>query len=113
MSCQKHVSLNRSKCIASRYARVLNLESCCAKSRAQLSSLVRFGVQEARDHEERLKNQMHARWVQALEEVEMLKAAMIYGHFLFETLMKGPLQADFNTHAQEQTPALEDEDLYV
>lgn len=72
-----------------------------------------FGLQEARDHEERLKNQMHARWVQALKEVEMLKTVMIYGHFLFETLLKGPLQADVNTNAQEQTPALEDEDLYV
>lgn len=72
-----------------------------------------FGLQEARDHEERLKNQMHARWVQALKEVEMLKTVMIYGHFLFETLLKGPLQADGNTNAHEQTPALEDEDLYV
>lgn len=92
---------------------MLKFESCCAKSHAQLSSLVHFGLQEARDHEEQLKLQMHARWVQALKEVEMLKAVMVYGHFLFETLMKGPLQTDVNNNAQEQIPAHEDEDLYV
>ena len=92
---------------------MINLEGCCAKPHAQLNRLVQFGLQEARDQEERLKIQMHAKWVQALKEVEMLKAVMIYGHFLFETLMKGPLQADVNNNAQERIPALEDEDLYV
>ncbi|KAL0025083.1 hypothetical protein WJX79_007026 [Trebouxia sp. C0005] len=84
-----------------------------ARGEAQHRATKRQELQEARDQEERLKIQMHARWVQALKEVEMLKAVMIYGHFLFETLMKGPLQADLNTNAQEQTPALEEEDLYV
>ncbi len=74
---------------------------------------MQFGLQEARDQEEQLKIQMHAKWVQALKEIDMLKAAMIYGHFLFEALMKVPLQADVNTSAQEQTSAPAEEDLYV
>jgi len=70
-------------------------------------------LQEAKDEEEYLKNQMHAKWVQALKEIDLLKAAMISGHFLFEALMKVPLQADVNTTSQEQTPALVEEDLYL
>ena len=69
-------------------------------------------MQEARDEEEYIKNQMHAKWVQALKEIDVLKAAMVSGHFLFEALMKVPLQAGVRTSAQEQTPAHE-EDIFV
>ncbi len=56
---------------------------------------------------------MHAKWVQALKEIDVLKAAMVSGHFLFEALMKVPLQAGVSTNAQEQTPAPAEEDLYL
>ena len=55
---------------------------------------------------------MHAKWVQALKDIDGLKAAMVSGHFLFETLMKVPLQAGVRTSAEEQTPAPV-EDVYV
>ncbi|KAL0023579.1 hypothetical protein WJX77_004012 [Trebouxia sp. C0004] len=84
-----------------------------ARGEAQHRATKRQELQEARDHEEHLKHQMHAKWVQALKEVEMLKEVMIYGHFLFEALMKVPLQAGVSTNAHEQAPALEEEDLYV
>ncbi len=71
-----------------------------------------IALQEAKDEEEYLKNQMHAKWVQALKEIDMLKAAMISGHFLFEALLKVPLQADANVTMQKQTPAVA-EDLYL
>jgi len=70
-------------------------------------------LQEAKDEEEYLKNQMHAKWVQALKEIDMLKAAMISGHFLFEALLKVPLQADANVTMQKQTPAVAEEDMYL
>ncbi len=56
---------------------------------------------------------MHAKWVQALKDIDALKAAMVSGHFLFEALMKVPLQAGGRPSAQEQTPAVVEEDLYV
>ena len=70
-------------------------------------------MQEARDEEEYGKNQMHAKWVQALKDIDALKAAMVSGHFLFEALMKVPLQAGGRPSAQEQTPAVVEEELYV
>ena len=70
-------------------------------------------MQEARDEEEYLKNQMHAKWVQALKDIDALKAVMFSGHFLFEALMKVPLQADVSTGAQEQTSAHAEEDVYL
>lgn len=73
----------------------------------------RIALQEAKDEEEYLKNQMHAKWVQALKEIDLLKAAMVSGHFLFEALMKVPLQANVNTSSQEHTHALVTEDVYL
>ena len=34
--------------------------------------------------------QMHEKWLKALTEIELLKASMIFGHFLFEAVMKVP-----------------------
>ncbi len=56
---------------------------------------------------------MHAKWVQALKDIDAMKAAMVSGHFLFEALMKVPLRTGVRTSAQEQTPAAVEEDLYV
>jgi hypothetical protein len=70
-------------------------------------------LQEARDEEEYGKNQMHAKWVQALKDIDALKAAMVSGHFLFEALMKVPLQAGVRPSAQEQTHAAVEEEMYL
>ncbi len=56
---------------------------------------------------------MHAKWVQALKDIDALKTAVVSGHFLFEALMKVPLQAGVKTSSQEQTSAPVEEDLYV
>ncbi|KAL0018605.1 hypothetical protein WJX77_007975 [Trebouxia sp. C0004] len=84
-----------------------------AWAQAQHRATKRQEVQEARDEEEYVKNQMHAKWVQALKEIDILKAAMVSGHFLFEALMKVPCQASVSTNAEEQIPAAAEEDTYV
>ena len=70
-------------------------------------------MQEAKEHAEYLGRQMHEKWLKALTEIELLKASMISGHFLFETLMKAPLIADNSPPAQEQTPDVTPEEMYL
>ena len=70
-------------------------------------------MQEAKEEAEYLGRQMHEKWIKALTEIELLKASMISGHFLFEALMKAPLIVDNSPPAQEQTTAVEAEEMYL
>ena len=66
-------------------------------------------MQEAKEEAEYLGRQMHEKWIKALTEIELLKACMISGHFLFEALMKVPIITDNHS----ETPAVEAEDMYL
>ena len=83
---------------------------CCHRSLAKFSA---HALQEAKEHAEYLGRQMHEKWLKALTEIELLKASMISGHFLFEALMKTPLIVDNSSPAQEQTTAVAQEDMYL
>ena len=78
-----------------------------------LAEVGAHAVQEAKEEAEYLGRQMHEKWIKALTEIELLKASMISGHFLFEALMKAPLIVDNSPPAQDQTPAVAQEDMYL